>query len=158
MKQFCDSATRRRQAEIAPGAIPNAESGLTLIEMLIVLVIIGIVSTLIVVNVINRPDEARVTTTKSNLATIAGALKLYRLDNGVYPTTEQGLKALAERPATEPVPQAWAQGGYLSAPPVDGWGNPYSYTATPLGFEIKSLGKDGKPGGEGIDADIEQKG
>lgn len=153
MKQFCDSASRRRQAEIA-----DSDAGLTLIEMLIVLVIIGIVSTLIVINVINRPDEARVTTTRSNLSTIAGALKLYRLDNGGYPTTEQGLKALAEKPATAPVPPAWAQGGYLSAPPVDGWGNPYTYVATPDGFEIKSLGKDGKPGGEGIDADIEQKG
>jgi general secretion pathway protein G len=153
MKQFCDSEAQHKQ-----GRVSHSEAGLTLIEMLIVLVIIAIVAGLITMNVINRPDEARVTTTKANLSTISGALKLYRLDNGTYPTSEQGLKALAEKPASAPVPQAWAQGGYLSEPPVDGWGNPYSYTATPEGFEIKSLGKDGKPGGEGIDADIEQKG
>jgi len=153
MNQFSDSAGTRRQRPIS-----NGEAGLTLIEMMIVLVIIAIVAGLIAFNVMNRPDEARVTTTKANLSTIAGALKLYRLDNGGYPTSEQGLKALVERPLTEPAPQSWAQGGYLSSPPLDAWGHPYSYVATPEGFTIKSLGKDGKEGGEGIDADLELRG
>ena len=114
MKQFCDSAAARRQRPISRGAIseaqiPDGEAGLTLIEMMIVLVIIAIVAGLLAFNMMNRPDEARVTTTKANLTTIAGALKIYRLDNGDYPTSEQGLKALVERPATEPVPQSWAQ-------------------------------------------------
>ena len=125
---------------------------------MIVLVIIAIVAGLLAFNMMNRPDEARVTTTRANLTTIAGALKIYRLDNGDYPTSEQGLKALVERPTTEPVPQSWAQGGYLSSPPVDAWGHPLVYTATPTGFVIKSLGKDGKEGGEGVSADIELKG
>ena len=150
MKQFCDSAGRRRQVPIA-----SDERGLTLIEMMIVLVIIAIVAGIITMNVINRPDQARETIGKGNLPTIAGALKMYRLDNNVYPTTEQGLKALVEKPQTEPVPPSWAQGGYLSVPALDTWGNPYSYTATPGGFVLKSLGKDGKPGGEGSDADAE---
>ncbi|MBO9714893.1 type II secretion system major pseudopilin GspG [Sphingomonas sp.] len=153
MKQSCDSHAPRTQ-----GRIGHGEAGLTLIEMMIVLVIIGIVSTLIVVNVIGKPDEARVTTTKSNLATLATALKTYRLDNGFYPSTEQGLKALVERAQTQPAPQSWPQGGYLSEKPVDAWGHDYVYTAGPEGFELKSLGRDGKPGGEGIDADLTQKG
>jgi general secretion pathway protein G len=154
MKQFCDSEAMHKQ-----GRVSHSEAGLTLIEMLIVLVIIAIIAGMVVMSgILNRPDEARATTTKASMSTISAALKMYRLDNGNYPTSEQGLKALVEKPAAAPVPQAWTQGGYLSEPPVDGWGNPYTYAATPEGFEIKSLGKDGKPGGEGIDADIEQKG
>lgn len=152
IEQFCDSAGPRRQGPT------HGEAGLTLIEMMIVLVIIAIVAGLITMNVINRPDEARVTTTRTNLTTIAGALKMYRLDNGNYPSTDQGLKALVEKPNGEPAATNWAQGGYLSTPPVDGWGNPYRYTATPEGFEIESLGKDGKAGGEGVNADLDQKG
>jgi general secretion pathway protein G len=165
MKQFCDSAAARRQRPISRrvisgGPIPAGESGLTLIEMMIVLVIIAIVAGLLAFNMMNRPDEARATAAKSNLTTISAALKMYRLDNGDYPTSEQGLKALVERPATEPVPQNWAQGGYLSGgtqATLDPWGHPYSYALTPEGFVVKSLGKDGKEGGEGINADIERK-
>jgi general secretion pathway protein G len=137
--------------------VPHAEAGLTLLEMIVVLVIIAIVATLVGMNVMGRPDQARVTTTKSNLVTIAGALKMYRLDNGQYPTTEQGLKALVQKPATPPVPSAWADGGYMEQDPVDAWGNPYVYSAAGGSFELKSLGKDGKPGGEGVDADIDSK-
>ncbi|MHA6720821.1 type II secretion system major pseudopilin GspG [Sphingomonas sp. RS6] len=138
--------------------MPDREAGLTLIEMLIVLVIIAVVAGLITMNVINRPDEARVTTTKGNIASIEGALKMYRLDNGDYPTTGQGLNALVEKPTIPPVPSNWAQGGYLSAPPLDAWGKPYEYKSEGGSFTIRSLGKDGKPGGEGVDADIEGKG
>jgi general secretion pathway protein G len=156
LKQFSDIAPQ--QAACKRRAVPDGEAGLTLIEMLIVLVIIAVVAGLITANVINRPDEARVTTTKGNIASIAGALKMYRLDNGDYPTTDQGLKALVERPTTPPVPTNWAQGGYLSAPPLDAWGKPYEYKSEGGSFTIRSLGKDGKPGGEGVDADIDGKG
>lgn len=138
--------------------VPHSEAGLTLLEMMVVLVIIAIVATVVGMNVIGRPDQAKVTTTKANLATLSSALKMYRLDNGNYPTTEQGLKALVERPATPPVPSSWAEGGYVSEDPVDAFGNPYVYSATGSGFELKSLGKDGQPGGEGLDADLDAKG
>jgi general secretion pathway protein G len=156
LKQFSDIApqgpARKRRA------VPQGEAGLTLIEMLIVLVIIAVVAGLITVNVIGRPDEAKASTTRGNISSISGALKMYRLDNGDYPTTEQGLKALVEKPASPPVPSNWSQGGYLSAPPLDAWGRPYEYKSEGGAFTIRSLGKDAKPGGEGVDADIEGKG
>ncbi|MFZ5746572.1 MAG: type II secretion system major pseudopilin GspG [Pseudomonadota bacterium] len=162
LKQFCDSVASRtpvRKLPPARHAVSEGETGLTLIEMMIVLVIIAIVAGLVTMNVINRPDEAKVTATKSNLAAISGALKMYRLDNGDYPTTEQGLKALVERPATPPVPTNWATGGYLEQAPVDPFGNPYVYEYSGAGgYVLKSLGKDGKPGGEGVNADIDSKG
>jgi general secretion pathway protein G len=157
LKQFRDKVAppRLKGKRIA---VPASEAGLTLLEMIVVLVIIAIVATLVGMNVMGRPDQARVTTTKSNLATISSALKMYRLDNGQYPSTEQGLKALVTKPATPPIPSGWAEGGYLSQDPVDAWGNPYTYSAAGAAFELKSLGKDGKPGGEGLDADLDAKG
>ncbi|MFV0624476.1 type II secretion system major pseudopilin GspG [Sphingomonas sp. ac-8] len=137
--------------------VPASEAGLTLVEMIVVLAIIAIVAALIVPNVISRPDQARVTTANTDIQSIGAALKMYRLDNGDYPTTQQGLKALVERPTTPPVPGGWAEGGYLSQMPVDPWGNPYAYTGGSGSFELKSLGKDGRPGGEGLDADIDGK-
>ncbi|GGO98749.1 type II secretion system major pseudopilin GspG [Stakelama pacifica] len=138
--------------------IAHGETGLTLVEMIVVLAIIAIVGALIVTNVISRPDEARVTVAKTDIKTISSALKMYRLDNGDYPTEQQGLKALVEKPTTPPVPRNWAPDGYLGEMPQDPWGNPYVYkTGGPGGFTIVSLGKDGKPGGEGIDADIDGK-
>lgn len=139
-------------------AVPASEAGLTLLEMIVVLVIIAIVAGLVTMNVIGRPDQARVTTTKTNLASLSSALKMYRLDNGQYPTTQQGLKALVEKPVTPPVPAAWPDGGYVSEDPVDAWGNPYVYSSTGASFELKSLGKDGQPGGEGLDADLDARG
>lgn len=156
LKQFSDIAPqaldRKRPAP------SQSESGFTLLEMMIVLVIIGVLAGLVVVNVMGRPDEAKATTTKSNLASIEGALKMYRLDNSTYPTTDQGLKALVEKPTTPPVPATWPQGGYLSVPATDGWGKPYEYVSDGNSFTIRSLGKDGKPGGTGVDADVEGKG
>lgn len=154
LKQFCDSAAPRTQPRC-----PDHEAGLTLIEMMIVLVIIAVVAGLITMNVIGRPDQARVTRAGVDLKTISSALLTYRLDNGDYPTTEQGLKALVQRPTSAPVPQAWG-GSYLagsSEEPKDPWGHPFVYTADPGGFTLKSLGRDGKPGGEGVDADIDSK-
>jgi general secretion pathway protein G len=150
-RQFRDTVAalaRRRKVATADDA------GLTLVEMIVVLAIIALVAALIVPNVIGRPDQARVTTANTDLRTISAALKMYRLDNGGYPTTDQGLKALAERPNTPPLPSAWSPEGYLPQVPVDPWGNPYVYQATPSGFALRSLGKDGQPGGEGLDADL----
>lgn len=164
LKQFDDTVAstpdkgKRRPKNATRRAVPASEAGLTLLEMIVVLVIIAIVAGLVTMNVIGRPDQARVTTTKTNLASLSSALKMYRLDNGQYPTTEQGLKALAEKPVTPPVPAAWPDGGYVSENPVDAWGNPYVYSASGASFELKSLGKDGKPGGEGLDADLDAKG
>lgn len=154
-------AHRRGGANGTGGGPGTGDAGLTLVEMIVVLVIIALVAALIVPNVMSRPDQARVTTTTSNLATIASALTTYRLDNGDYPTTEQGLKALIERPTTPPAPSNWIQGGYLNGvetdsqgKPADPWGHAYLYTNQGGSVEIKSLGADGKPSGEGVDADI----
>ena len=134
----------------------GAETGLTLIETLIVLVIIGLVAAMIIPNVINRPDEARVTVAQTDIRAISSALKMYRLDNRSYPSTAQGLRALVEKPLGAPVPQRWYAEGYLSELPIDPWGNPYIYRnpGTQGAFDLTSLGADGKPGGQGYDADI----
>lgn len=130
--------------------------GFTLIEMIVVLAIIGVMALIIVPNVIGRPDQARVTVAKTDLRTISAALKIYRLDNGDYPTTEQGLAALVSPPTTPPQAMNWPTDGYLPAVPVDPWGNPYAYRSPGERglFDLMSLGKDGQPGGEKLDADL----
>lgn len=130
--------------------------GLTLVEMIVVLAIIALVAVLIVPNVIGRPDQARVTVAKTDLKTISSALRIYRLDNGDYPTTQQGLEALVTRPAAAPEPRSWSAEGYLAELPIDPWNRPYVYRSPGEtgGFDLTSLGKDGEPGGEGLDADL----
>lgn len=156
LKQFDDTvAVDAAKSKHRP--VPKGEVGLTLLEMIVVLVIIAIVAGLVTMNVVGRPDQARVTTTKTNLVTLSSALTTYRLDNGQYPTTTQGLKALVEKPATPPLPTSWPDGGYVRTDPVDAWGNPYVYESTGSSFTLKSLGRDGKPGGEGIDADLDSR-
>lgn len=134
----------------------DGDAGVTLIEMMVVLVIIAVVAAMVVPNVIGRPDEARVTVAKTDLRTIAGALEIYRLDNRTYPSTAQGLEALVERPTTPPEPVSWASGGYLSAMPQDPWGGAYVYRSPgqATAFDLISLGADGQPGGDGVNADI----
>ena len=131
-------------------------SGFTLIEVLVVIVILGILAALVVPRVLERPDEARAVAAKSDIAAIVAALKLYRLDNQRYPTTEQGLSALVTRPTVAPMPPNWKPNGYLERLPKDPWGNPYQYLNPGLHGEIDvfSFGADGQPGGTGIDADI----
>ena len=134
----------------------NNEAGFTLIEIMVVIAIIGILATLIVPRIMGRPDEARVTAAKHDIGTLNQALKLYRLDIGRYPTTEQGLNALVTRPSAEPVPQNWKTGGYLDSLPNDPWGHPYQYVnpGTKGEIDIYSYGADRKPGGTGADADV----
>ena len=131
-------------------------AGFTLIEILVVIVILGILAALVVPRVLERPDEARVIAAKSDIATIMQALKLYRLDNQRYPTTEQGLNALVAAPTIPPIPPNWKPGGYLERLPKDPWGQPYQYLNPGLRGEIDvfSYGADGQPGGTGFDADI----
>lgn len=134
----------------------SRQDGFTLLEVMVVVVILGILAALVVPKIISRPDEARVIAAKQDIASLTQALKLYRLDNQRYPTTEQGLQALVARPTTGPVPPNWKAGGYLERLPKDPWGNPYPYLNPGLHGEIDvfSFGADGTPGGEGNDADI----
>jgi len=133
--------------------------GLTLVEMIVVLAIIAVVAVLIVPNVIGRPDQARVTVAKTDLKTIATALRVYRLDNGDYPTTDQGLQALVTRPTAPPEPLSYAADGYLPEVPTDPWGKAYIYRSpgTTGAYDLLSYGKDGKEGGEALDADLSDK-
>ncbi len=129
-------------------------NGFTLIEIMVVVVILGILGALIVPNIIGRPDEARVTAARSDIQQIASSLELYRLDNGVYPSTDQGLDALVKEPSGFPEPRNWNPQGYLKRIPVDPWGEPYLYYNEDRNMEVYSFGADRKEGGEGIDADI----
>ena len=128
--------------------------GFTLIELMVVLVIIGVLAALIVPNVLNRADDARITAARTDVNNLMQALKLYKLDNMRYPTPEQGLQALVARPSTEPVPANWK--AYLDKLPNDPWGRPYQYMNPGLKGEVDvlSFGADGKSGGEGNNADI----
>jgi general secretion pathway protein G len=130
--------------------------GFTLIEVMVVIVILGVLAALIVPKVMGRPDEARIVAAKQDIAAISQALKLYKLDNRRYPTTEQGLQALVEKPSAAPVPDNWKTGGYLEKLPKDPWGNPYQYLQPGVHgeFDVFSFGADGQTGGEGVDADI----
>lgn len=136
-----------------PAASPR---GFSLIELMVVVVILSILAVVIVPRVIDRPDQARVARAESDIAAIESALSLYRLDNRRYPTTEQGLQALAERPTRAPVPDNWAEGGYLSRLPTDPWGQDYQYLQPGVhgDYDLFSYGADGRPGGTGVNADI----
>jgi general secretion pathway protein G len=136
--------------------VSKSPGGFTLLEVMVVVVILGILAALVVPKIISRPDEARVIAAKQDLASLMQALKLYRLDNLRYPTTEQGLQALTAPPTTAPLPPNWKAGGYVERLPKDPWGNPYQYLSPGVHGEIDifSFGADGAPGGEGNDADI----
>jgi general secretion pathway protein G len=128
--------------------------GFTLIEIMVVVVILGILGSLIVPNIIGRPDEARVTAARADIEAIGNALELYRLDNGDYPSTDQGLEALVTQPSGYPEPRRWNSEGYLKKLPIDPWDEPYLYFSEDRTFEVYSLGSDRQEGGEGVDADL----
>ncbi|MDO9225128.1 MAG: type II secretion system major pseudopilin GspG [Pseudomonadota bacterium] len=135
---------------------PTRSSGFTLLEIMIVVVILGVLAALVVPKVMSRPDEARQVAAKQDISSLSQALKLYRLDNFRYPSTEQGLTALVTRPTSEPLPPNWKGGGYLDRLPKDPWGSPYQYLNPGVHGEIDvySLGADRESGGEGDGADI----
>jgi general secretion pathway protein G len=134
----------------------NRVKGFTLIEVLVVVAILGILAAIVVPKLMDRPDEARRVAAKADIASLVSALKLYRLDNGFYPSTDQGLGALVQRPTTPPVPNNWKQGGYLDRLPKDPWGGDYQYLQPGVRGEIDvfSFGADRARGGEGNAADI----
>jgi general secretion pathway protein G len=128
--------------------------GFTLIELLVVLVIIGVLAALIVPNVMGRADDAKVMAAKTDVSNLMQALKLYRLDNSRYPSAEQGLQALVNKPTVGPAPANWKP--YLDKLPNDPWGKPYQYLNPGIKGEVDvmSFGADGQAGGDGINADI----
>lgn len=136
--------------------VKMAQRGFTLIEIMVVVVILGILAALVAPKLMGRTDDARKVAAKQDVATIMHGLKLYRLDNQRYPTTEQGLQALVTKPTSGPDTSGWKTGGYLDKLPRDPWGNPYLYLSPGIKGEIDvfSLGADGQPGGGGNDADI----
>ena len=149
MRNICIPSVHRKPAR-------SAARGFTLIEIMVVVVIMGILAALVVPKLMGRTDDARIIAAKQDIATVMQALKLYKLDNQRYPTTEQGLQALITKPATGPEAKGWKTGGYLDKLPKDPWGYPYQYLSPGIKSEIDviSLGADGQPGGAGNDADI----
>jgi len=135
-------------------ALAALQRGFTLIELMVVLLIIGVLAALIVPNVLDRADDAKVTAAKADISNLMQALKMYRLDNSRYPSAEQGLAALVNKPSTEPVPPNWKKN--LDQLPNDPWGRPYVYLNPGIKGEIDvmSFGADGQSGGEGKNADI----
>lgn len=129
------------------------QGGFTLIEIMVVVVILGVLAGLVGINVFGNVDKANVQAAEADLRTISQALDMYRLDNHAYPTTEQGLRALVERPENV---RSYPEGGYLKSVPEDPWGNAYQYFApgTDGPFDLFSMGVDGREGGEGTMADI----
>jgi len=148
MKNILISSARSRTG--------SAERGFTLIEIMVVVVIMGILAALIVPKLMGRSDDARIIAAKQDIATVMQSLKLYKLDNQQYPTTEQGLQALIAKPTTGPSADGWKTGGYLDKLPKDPWGYPYQFLSPGIKGEIDvfSLGADRQPGGVGNNADI----
>jgi general secretion pathway protein G len=136
--------------------IRSQSAGFSLVEILVVLVIMGLLISVVAPTVLNRADEARVQKVQADFKAIETALKIYRLDNYVYPTTEQGLEALVEPSTLDPEPRNFKDGGYLAEVPVDPWGRPYHYLSPGERGEVDiyTLGADGLSGGEGQNADI----
>lgn len=137
----------------------SRQRGFTLIEIMVVVVIIGVLGAIVVPQFMSRPDQAKVTAAKIDIQTIATALEMYRLDNYAYPSTQQGLEALAKRPSGLPAARNWNPQGYLKSTPVDPWGTPYQYLNPGVqsiegGYDLLSLGSDGASGGEGQASDI----
>ena len=132
----------------------NNTRGFTLIEVMVVVVILGILAALVVPKIMSRPDEARITKVKQDIRALEASLKLYKLDNFSYPSTDQGLEALVNKPTGNPEPRNWKQ--YLDRLPKDPWGFPYNYLnpGTHGELDLYSLGADGQQGGTGVNADV----
>lgn len=131
--------------------------GFTLIEIMVVLIIIGLLAGIVVPKLMGRTEEAKRTKTAVQIKNLQSALDLYRLDSGVYPSTDQGLQALVEKPAVGEIPNNWKEGGYIDKIPKDPWGNNYVYISPGVhgDYDLYSYGADGEEGGEGRNADIQ---
>lgn len=132
------------------------QRGFTLIEVMVVVVILGILAAIVVPRLLDEPEKARRTSAATQIRSFEEALGMFRLDNGFYPTTEQGLRALVTKPSIGRIPNRYKDGGYIRRIPEDPWGNPYVYLSPGVhgDFDLLSYGPDGQPGGEGDNADI----
>ena len=132
------------------------QRGFTLIEIMVVVVILGILAALVVPQVMGRPDQAKVTVAKTDITAIGASLDMYKLDNGTYPSTQQGLEALVKKPSGNPQAKNWNKDAYLKKLPVDPWGNPYQFLSpgSKGKIDLYSFGADGKEGGSDYDTDI----
>lgn len=140
-----------------PALRSTRRAGFSLIEVLVVIVIITVLATVVAVNLLGAPDDAKRATTLTNITNVKTALENYNLNNGFYPSQAQGLQALVVRATSAPVPKKWPQDGYLDKLPRDGWGAPLGYLVPGRDgrrYEVFSLGKDGQVGGEDANADI----
>ena len=133
------------------------QKGFTLLEILVVVMILGLLISLAAPRILGRTDEARVTKAMADIKAIETALGMYKLDSGVYPTTEQGLQALVEPPKQGPEPRNWRAEGYLERVPLDAWSREFIYASDGRTYVVRSLGADGEEGGEGVDADLDSR-
>lgn len=151
------AAARRPRAASPRGRSSRRRDGFTLVELMVVIVIIGLLATVVAINVLPSQDKAMLGKARADVATLETALEQYRLDNLVFPTTEQGLQALVAAPAGLARPERYRQGGYVRRLPEDPWGHAYQYrrpSAHGQAFDVWSFGADGREGGEGEDADL----
>ncbi len=134
------------------------QHGFTLIEVMVVVVILGILAAMVVPKIMSRPDQAKIVRAQQDVQSIQSSLDLYKLDNGVYPTSDQGLQALVTKPSSPPIPQNWKSGGYLQQLPLDPWGNAYHYanpgTQNTDGVDVFTYGPTNQAGGTGDNATI----
>jgi len=131
--------------------LPNSQTGFTLLEIMVVVVILGILATMVAPQILGRADDARITKAKSDIVSLGAALDLYQLDNYVYPTTNQGLEALASKPTDSPEPRNYKKGGYVKSLPNDPWGRPYLFLNPGVkgsSYDLYTLGADGEEGGD----------
>lgn len=154
MKIICQKFLQQNAMPVKAVKPEPRQRGFTLIEVMVVVAILGILATIVLTNVVGKDEKARVTTSKASLASVANALELYKLDNHKYPTTDEGLEALVNKPASA---KTFPEGGYLRKLPEDPWGNPFQYVVPGSNgkpFDLYSWGADNAEGGEGNNADI----
>lgn len=137
-------------------ALAKKQTGFTLIEIMVVVIILGVLGALVIPKIMSKPDQARIVAAQTDIRNIASTLNMYKLDNFSYPSTAQGLQALVTKPSGSPEAKNWNSDGYLSKLPNDPWGNPYQYISPGAhgAFDLYSWGADGKEGGQDKDADI----